>query len=106
MRDDRDFEDYRVWAVRGDSPSGPVTVYVATSLELVSETVGTLRRLLLVGVPLVGLLMGVVTWRVVGRALRPVEAIRAEVAAISAASWTGGCPSPPATTRSRGWRAR
>ena len=94
VRDDRDLEDYRVWAVRGDSPSGPVTVYVATSLELVSETVGTLRRLLLVGVPLVGLLMGVVTWRVVGRALRPVEAIRAEVTAISAGELDRRVPEP------------
>lgn len=94
VRDDRDLEDYRVWAVRGDSPSGPVTVYVATSLELVSETVGTLRRLLLVGVPLVGLLMGVVTWWVVGRALRPVEAIRAEVTAISAGELDRRVPEP------------
>jgi signal transduction histidine kinase len=94
VRDDSDLEDYRVWAVRGDSPSGPVTVYVATSLELVSETVGTLRRLLLVGVPLVGLLMGVVTWLVVGRALRPVEAIRAEVTAISAGELDRRVPEP------------
>jgi signal transduction histidine kinase len=94
VRDDRDLENYRVWAVRGDSPSGPVTVYVATSLELVSETVGTLRRLLLVGVPLVGLLMGVVTWLVVGRALRPVEAIRAEVTAISAGELDRRVPEP------------
>jgi signal transduction histidine kinase len=94
VRDDRDLEDYRVWAVRGDSPSGPVRVYVATSLELVSETVGTLRRLLLVGVPLVGLLMGVVTWQVVGRALRPVEAIRAEVTAISAGELDRRVPEP------------
>jgi len=94
VRDDRDFEDYRVWAVRGASPSGPVTVYVATSLEQVSETVGALRRLLLVGVPMVGLLMGVVTWWVVGRALRPVEAIRAEVTAISAGELGRRVPEP------------
>jgi len=94
VRDDRDFEDYRVWAVRGASPSGPVTVYVATSLELVSETVGALRRLLLVGVPMVGLLMGVITWWVVGRALRPVEAIRAEVTAISAGELGRRVPEP------------
>jgi signal transduction histidine kinase len=83
VRDDLDFESYRVWAVRADSPAGPVTVYVATSLELASETAATLRRLLIVAVPLVTLLLAVVTWLVAGRALRPVEAIRAEVATIS-----------------------
>jgi signal transduction histidine kinase len=94
VRDDRDLEDYRVWAVRAGSPAGPVTVYVATSLELASETAATLRRLLVVAVPVVTLLLAVVTWLVTGRALRPVEAIRAEVAAISAGELDRRVPEP------------
>jgi signal transduction histidine kinase len=39
--------------------------------------------LLLIGLPLVLLVVGGTTWVVVGRALRPVERIRSEVAAIS-----------------------
>ena len=95
VRDDRDLENYRVWAARGPSPGGPVTVYAATSLERVSEIVSTLRRLLLLGVPLVAALLAVLTWVVVGRALRPVESIRAEVAAISEADLGRRVPAPP-----------
>ena len=95
VRDDADLEDYRVVAATGPSPSGPVTVYVATSVELVSETVATLRRLLLAGVPAVALLLGLVAWPVVGRALRPVEAIRAEVATINDRDLSRREPEPP-----------
>ena len=72
-----------------------VTVYVATSLEAVSETVATLRGLLVVGVPLLILLLAAVTWTVVGRALRPVESIRAEVADISDSALSRRVPEPP-----------
>jgi HAMP domain-containing protein len=95
VRDDADLEDYRVVAATGQSPSGPVTVYVATSVELVSETVATLRRLLVLGVPAVALLLGLVARPVVGRALRPVEAIRAEVATITERDLSRRVPEPP-----------
>ena len=42
------------------------------------------------GVPLMTALLGVVTWTVVGRALRPVESIRAEVADISESTSPAG----------------
>jgi signal transduction histidine kinase len=62
------------------------TVIAARSTEDVAETVGTIIRLLAVAVPLVLLLLGVTVWIVVGRALRPVEQMRREVDAVSAAS--------------------
>ncbi len=96
VRDDQDLEDYRVWALRardGDA-DGDATVYVATSLESVSDTVATLRSLLVVGVPLMTMLLGAVTWKVVGRALRPVESIRAEVADISESRLSRRVPEP------------
>ena len=92
--DDEDLEDYRVWALRaGDE--GSVTVYVATSLESVSDTVSTLRGLLVVGIPILTALLAALTWTVVGRALRPVESIRAEVAEISGSGLSRRVPEPP-----------
>jgi len=82
--DDSELENYRVWVLRGHSPTGPVTIFVGASLESVKETVSTLRRALLVGVPVMLALFVLGTRIIVGRALRPVEDIRAEVAAISA----------------------
>jgi signal transduction histidine kinase len=95
VRDDQDLENYRVWAVRAGSGDNAANVYVATSLESVSDTVATLRGLLLVGVPLMTALLAFLTWTVVGRALRPVESIRAEVADISESNLSRRVPEPP-----------
>lgn len=81
--DDAEQENYRVWVLRTDTASGPVTVFVGVSLESVNEAVSSLRRALLVGVPVMLALFVLGTRILVGRALKPVEDIRAEVAAIS-----------------------
>ncbi len=81
--DDQEIERYRLWAGTGDSPAGPVTVYVGSSLESVHEASATLRRSLYVGGPLVLLLLAVGTWLVLGGALRRVDRIRTEVDAIT-----------------------
>jgi signal transduction histidine kinase len=81
--DDADRESYRVWTARVSTRHGPVTVVAGFSLESVGEAARTLRRDLVVGVPLLVLLVAAGTWVVIGRTLRPVEDIRAEVAAIS-----------------------
>ena len=57
-------------------------VTVAVSLEDAEESTAALVPLLLVGVPLLVLVVGATTWLLTGRALRPVERIRAEVAGI------------------------
>lgn len=44
-----------------------------------TELTGALTRVLLVGLPLLLLVVGLTTWRIVGRALAPVDAIRREV---------------------------
>lgn len=93
--DGTELEDYRVWALRGRAPSGPVTVYVATSLESVSDTIATVRRVLAVGLPPLLALLALASWVLVGRALRPVEAIRAEVADISERALDRRVPVPP-----------
>jgi signal transduction histidine kinase len=84
--DDSELEDYRVWMLRRDTPSGPVTVFVGASLESVHEAVSTLRRALVIGVPVLLGLFVLGTRVLVGRALKPVEDIRAEVATISASA--------------------
>ena len=77
--DEEEQEDYRMWAVRGDG----VTAYVGTSLEDEREIIFELSRSLVIGLPLLVALFAAGTWLMVGRTLRPVEDIRAEVAEIS-----------------------
>jgi signal transduction histidine kinase len=78
-----DGSDFRVVAQRARGPEGPVIIYVASSLEPVDETIGILASALAIGAPLILALVGLTTWAVTGRALRPVEAIRTQVADIS-----------------------
>lgn len=96
VRDDRqDVESYRVRGVAARSPGrGPVVVYVGTSTESVAETVATARGLLVAGVPATALLLGLLTWVVVGRALAPVQAINTTVGEITAADLTRRVPEP------------
>lgn len=93
--DDGDDQGFRVVALRAASPDGPLTIYVASSLEDVEKTIAILRGDLAVGAPVVLALVAVTAWIVVGRALRPVDAIRAEVADISDRSLDRRVPVPP-----------
>jgi signal transduction histidine kinase len=90
------FEDGAFLAVGGAATTadGPLTVVVGLSLEEVVETRGAVASLLAVGVPLLLLVVGVVTWAVVGRALAPVDAIRSEVEAISSKELHRRVPDP------------
>ena len=74
---------YRVWAMRAATDGGPVTVYIGTSLETVTDTLATVRRALLVGGGALLLLLVVGTLALLERALKPVERIREQVADIS-----------------------
>ena len=60
-------------------------IVVGQVVDDATETVGTVTSLLAIAVPLVVLLVAVTTWVVVGRALRPVERMRREVDAVTAA---------------------
>jgi signal transduction histidine kinase len=95
LPDDQEREDYRIWALLTTTPDGPAVVYVGPSLEASQETVSRLTRSLLLGLPPLILLLGLAIWYVVGRALKPVEAIRAEVAAVSAHDLGRRVPVPP-----------
>jgi signal transduction histidine kinase len=81
--DGQERDAYRVWALRADTAAGPVTVYIGTSLETVTDTMATVRRALLIGGAGLLALLVVATLALLKRALRPVERIRAQVADIS-----------------------
>jgi len=85
---------FRVVARRVSTSSGDYTVYVAGTLEGVDESTSSLVRLLLIGLPGLLVLVGVTTWVLTGRALRPVEAIRREVEAIGAEDLHRRVPQP------------
>jgi signal transduction histidine kinase len=70
------------------------TVYVATSVEPVDDAISSLRRAVAFGGPALLATVAAVTWLVTGRALRPVERIRVEVAEISERSLDRRVPVP------------
>ena len=85
------------------APTGRYTVVAASPLDAVRRSVDALSRSLWVAVPCLVLLVGVVAWYVTGRALRPVEAIRAEVESITATSLDRRVPEPQTHDEVRQW---
>ena len=75
----------------------PVTVIVVTSVAEYARTAELLRRSLVVTVPVLVLLVALVVWLVVGRALRPVEAMRTEVENITGHKLDRRVPAPRST---------
>jgi signal transduction histidine kinase len=83
-----------VFSEQVSAPTGRYTVVAASPLDAVRRSVDALSHSLWIAVPLLVLLVGIVAWYVTGRALRPVEAIRAEVEAITATSLDRRVPEP------------
>ncbi len=73
---------------------GGLTIHTATPLDDIDESVATLRRSVSVAIPAVAAALAALVWLLVGRTLRPVEAIRAEVADITGASLHRRVPEP------------
>jgi len=74
---------FRIAARRAATGSGVVYVYSGASLSEINDSLRGLALALAAGLPVLLVLVAATTWSVAGRALRPVEAIRAEVEAIS-----------------------
>ena len=87
---EHDGESYLVVAVEADRD----LVVVGLSLDDVDESLGTVVPLVVAAVPVLLLLVGLTIWVVVGRALRPVEAMRRSVEAVTASSLDQRIPSP------------
>jgi signal transduction histidine kinase len=85
---------YLVVAQSQDSARGRVTIYVGGDLEQVEESVAFVRRLLILLFPILLALVAGTCWYVVGRALRPVDAMRRELEDITAHSLDRRVPQP------------
>ena len=94
--DDLPFEDdpFLAVAVSARADRAPRTVIVGRTLETVTESTEAVIPLLTAGVPLLLVAVGAVSWRVVGRALAPVEAMRSEADAISTTELHRRLPDP------------
>jgi len=79
-------ESFVVVARGASGPDGPLVILVAQSLELVGESTGVVVNLLLIGYPVVVLGVALASYWLAGRALAPVEAIRARVARVEGTS--------------------
>ncbi|HEY3486211.1 MAG TPA: HAMP domain-containing protein, partial [Ilumatobacteraceae bacterium] len=81
---------YRVVSIR----AGDRVVHAAAPMDDIDESIATLRGTLLVAVPIVAALLAALTWVLVGRTLRPVDAIRREVDSISGTNLDRRVPVP------------
>ncbi len=81
-------------AVTAATTDGDIEVVAGRSLEPVVESVRAVTVLLLGGIPLLLLVVGSVSMRVVGRSLAPVEAMRDEVERISSRDLHRRVPQP------------
>jgi signal transduction histidine kinase len=91
-----DNDDFVAVAVGATTPQGRRIVVTARALDVVGDATRVVAGLLAVGLPLLLLVVALTTWKVVGLALAPVEAIRAEVDEISAAALHRRVHLPPA----------
>lgn len=91
-----DNADQRLVAQSVQGARGSYTVIVASAQEPIEITLATVAVLLALGMPVIVVLVGVATFVLVGRSLRPVERIRTRVAAISSADLSERVPVPRA----------
>ena len=91
-----DDDEFVAVAEGAQTSDGPRIVLVARALVDVLDTTTVITRLLVIGLPLMVAVVALTTWFAVGRALAPVEAIRREVDAISAAQLHLRVPQPKA----------
>ncbi|HEX5614753.1 MAG TPA: HAMP domain-containing sensor histidine kinase [Acidimicrobiia bacterium] len=89
-----DDDDFLAVAEGAETDDGARTVIVARTVEAVDESTDTVVRLLTYGLPLLLALAAFTTWKVVGRALAPVEEIRREVDEISGRELHRRVPEP------------
>nr|WP_157169154.1 HAMP domain-containing sensor histidine kinase [Streptomyces typhae] len=89
-RVDGETEDYRFAELTVDTESrGELTVHAGATLATEQKAVRTALTAMLIGFPLLLAVIAAVTWLVTRRALRPVDAVRAEMAVITASEDLG-----------------
>jgi signal transduction histidine kinase len=85
---------FTVFAVPATVNGQPVTVIVASSLADLERSVHILGKFLLIALPVLLALVGTSSWVIIGRSLRPVEAMREEVAEITNSQLNRRVPVP------------
>jgi len=85
----------QVWATRVLGGGRHRTVLVAEPVDERISSDAALRRVLVVGFPLLLLVLGLIAWRVIGAALRPVEELRSAADRISGSARGERLPVPP-----------
>ena len=85
---------FRVVGLQTQTSIGFFTVYVGSSLEPVLDATESLTSALLLAMPILVLFVGIVTWLVTSRALRPVDAITKQVYEITSKDLHRRVPEP------------
>jgi signal transduction histidine kinase len=87
--------ELQVWAQQVSAGGVRFTVVVAEPDEELVSSDALLRRVLLIGFPLLLLVLGLIAWRVIGAAMRPVEELRSAAERISGSGRGDRLPVPP-----------
>jgi signal transduction histidine kinase len=87
--------ELRVWARNVTVGEDRLTVVVAEPDEELVSSDALLRRVLVVSFPLLLLVLGLIAWRVIGAAMRPVEELRSAAERISGSGRGERLPEPP-----------
>jgi signal transduction histidine kinase len=85
---------FRVLSRQVHGAAGPVVIHVAGTLDDVDQSSRVLATGLAVTVPPVTAILAALVWSLVGRTLRPVEALRTEVASIGGEDLQRRVPQP------------
>ncbi len=89
-------ESLRVVAEHAGTPAAPRTVVVAVSAGNADHAAALVRDAVLILFPILLTVLAVIAWRVIGRALQPVEAIRSAANRISGSDTGERLPVGPA----------
>lgn len=87
-------DTYRLVVLGVPAATGADSVVVIQSLAVAEDAQALVSRLVAIGIPALLMVVGTATWLSVGRALRPVEAIRARTARIGAEDLSARVPQP------------
>jgi signal transduction histidine kinase len=87
-------ETFRVLTRKVDTDNGPGYLLVGINRDDVTDPLRIMTRTLALTVPAVVFLLGVLTWWLIGRVLRPVDTMRAQMAEITASNLGGRIPEP------------
>jgi signal transduction histidine kinase len=85
---------YRVAARGVQTPDGPVTVFVAVSIEDAADMLAVATQIGTVGVVALVTVLAGLSWFAIGRTLAPVDAIRARADSISGENLSSRVPEP------------